>query len=658
MDLSELEKMLLDAHVDSRLQAARSLAALSTFEDRLFLQALGDEDWRVRKEAIGYFMQQPDAVSRVELVIDQLKHPDNAGLRNAAIEILIALGNKISRFLVERLSSEDAEVRKFIVDILGEICHAGCADKLLPFLHDEDENVRYAVVETLGKIGSDVAIDSLLVLLESSDTGLQFAIFEALTSIGKGVPASQVLPYSENVLLRRSVFKCLGQLADEAGITVLLKGLSDPIRKNRESALLACGQLIQSLVDGKCPDVNQQPDQVIGQLLDYLQHEDINFRRSACYILSLFPDVNLVNRILPLLAEEELRADVVHAARLIPAVIWRALVDETSLDDENALFLIFLLGELMDDKVCELATAALASKDPQFRYAGVTALGKIGATASIAAIGDLLEDDVAEVREAASAALALIGRLDATGIIKTVSPFLEATTPKMRLLAVKTLGGLPPKSTDQQLLLALKDADAQVRCEALRGLTGQRSAHLFSGLSLALTDEVADVRRLAAAAIGFFPAERSIPVLKHALQDSDPWVRMEALRALPADGQVDVKGIIETGYMDSVGLVTIAALEAAQRLLGDEAGPLLQQALEHEDQEVYVTAVRLLCAQKPAEELLTHARAEVRLQAVREIGKKADRQTLLQLEEYLAEEADPAVCQAIEIVLRNGVVGI
>ena len=656
MDANELEALLKNPLVDTRLQAARKFSALGTFDEKLFLLALGDNDWRVRKEAIGFFMAQPDAVSRIELLIDQLHHPDNAGLRNAAIEILIAFGSKISKTLLDRLESEDAEVRKFIIDILGEICHAGCAKELLPYLHDKDENVRYAVVETLGKLGSVDTVDALLDQLDSSSAGLQFAVLEALKSIGKGVPAQRILPYAENALLRKSVLNCLGQLADPAAIPILLNALSDPMRKNREVALLAFGQLIKELSEKDCPEVDPQSDQVVEQMFSYLQHENIAYRRAACYVLSLFPNVEVVSRLLPLLAEEELRADVVAAAKLIPKVIWGSMVAETGLTDSKALFLIYLLGELADPGIQSLAVSALTSADPQLRYVAVTALGKICAQEMVTQIGDLLNDEIPDVREAASVALCQIGAVDPAGVVKTVSPYLEAADTGLRLLAVRTLGGLTIESVEYHLLLALKDADAQVRCEALRGLAGHTSPRLFSGLSLALTDEVADVRRLAAVAIGGFSAKRATPILKHALDDNDPWVRMEALRALRGGRDAEVLSIVERGLADPVGLVVIAALETAQRLLADKAEPFLRVALNHKDLEVCGTAVRLLFNAETAVTLLSDDRAAIRLQVVQEFSKVANRQLLLALEERLEEEPDDEVCLAIETVLRNGVV--
>ena len=222
---------------------------------------------------------------------------------------------------------------------------------------------------------------------------------------------------------------------------------------------------------------------------------------------------------------------------------------------------------------------------------------------------------------------------------------------------MRTLGGLETDAVEKYLLQALKDVDSQVRCEALRGLAGHCSPRLFSGLSLALTDEIADVRRLATIAIGGFPAERSTPVLQHALDDEDPWVRMEALRALSGDSE-EVQEIIERGLADPVGLVVIAALEAAARLLQAAAAPILRDALEHDDLEVCSTAVQLLFDPSAAEELLNHPRSEVRLKAVQEYAKFIERPYLLMLERQLEKEADSQVRQAIETILRSSTAGI
>lgn len=656
MEQKELEVLLQDNHVEKRLQAARDLSRLGHFPEPLFVCALGDSDWRVRKEAISFFMQQADANALAGFVADLLSHPDNAGLRNAAIEILIGLGAQVIKILLTRLASSDAEVRKFIIDILGEIGQPSCVAELLPYLHDEDENVRYAVVETIGKLRSVSAVDALLELLENADAGLQFSIFAALTAIGAGVPVGRILPYAENVLLRKSVLNCLGQLGSIEAVPVLLEGLSDPLRKNREVALLAFGRLIKSLPEKDCPEVDPRSEQIVEQLIDYLRHENPDYRCAACYVLSLFPDTRVVTEILPLLAEEALRDDVVAAAGLIPKAILTTLVETVNRDEERAVYLIYLLGELGYGEINPLAIKGLGADNPQVRYASAMALGKTCSVEAMSLLGDTLTDEIAEIREAASDALCLIGRAEPTAMMKTVSPYLESTDSALRLLAVRTLGSLPVELVENHLLLALKDVAPAVRCEALRGFSGAKSQRLLSGLTLALTDEVADVRRLAAEAIGAFPAQHSTPILEHALDDSDAWVRMTAIRVLSTGEEPVLRKIIERGLADPVGLVVIAALETAQRLLPDMAEVFLRETLNHADEEVVGTSVRLLLASAGETLLLAHERPLVRLLAVNALQRSGAECGSL-FEKYLGREPDQQVRQALEDALRKGKAG-
>jgi HEAT repeat protein len=657
VNLSELNDLIQNDAVEKRLEAVRLLSQLDSLPEQLFICALGDEDWRVRKETVGYFMQQPDASLRVNFIADLLSHPDNAGLRNAAIEILIGLGSQTIKVLLERLHSVDAEVRKFIVDILGEIGHPSCVPELIPFLQDEDENVRYAIVETLGKLKSPEAVTALLDLLDTSDAGLQFTVFEALTSIGEGVPVSRILPHAENTLLRKSVLNCLGQLGDAEAIPVLLKGLADPIRKNREVALVSFGRLIKSLSDNDCPEVDQQSEQVVDQLLDYLQHADSRYRSAACYVLSLFANDRIISRMLPLLAEEDLRAEVVAAIRLVPRVIVTSLVSEVRLDDENAIYLIFLLGELGYSEISPLAIEGISSPDPQLRYASILSLGKIKAVQATTLLSDALTDEIPEICAAASEALSLIGADEPAPIIKAVSPYLESSDLTLRLLAVRTLGALSTDKVESCLLAAIKDVAAEVRCEALRGLAGYKSQRLLNTLALALTDEVADVRRLAADAVSAFPAQQSRPILEHAMDDTDAWVRMAAIRSLADDEENNLLPVLQRGLSDPVGLVVIAALESAYRLLADNAIPLLQNTLLHEDADVAGTAVRLLLNVVPETELLNHDQVRVRLLTVNQMLQTDEHQWRPLFEARLENEPDAQVRQALEDALRRGGLG-
>lgn len=659
MELNQLEEMLKDQQVEVRLEAARRFSQLGIFDEKLFSRMLGDADWRVRKEAIGLFLLLPDASLRAAYVIEQLCHAENAGLRNAAIEILINLGAQGTPELVRQLAGADAEVRKFIVDILGEIGQQDCVSQLLPFLRDEDENVRYAVVETLGKLRAGEAITGLLDLLETAATGLRFIIFDALAVIGASVPLTRILPYSNDPLLRKAVFTCLGKLGNLQALAVLFDGLVDPLRKTRETALLSIGNLLQQCADEFASAELPLPSaEQFEQAADYLDHANPEFQQAACQLLSLQLDQQLFLRLLPLLADETLRPTVVAACQRAPSGLVNDLLKATALHDPEAIYLIYLAGELQCPAVTPLALQALNADDPQLRYAAVLTLGKLAAFEAIELLGAKLNDEVSDIRQAAAQALRQLADVDALAVIRAITPWLNAAQADLRLLAVRTLGGLDSQDVEVYLLQAIKDVAPAVRCEALRSLAGGTSARLLSGLSIALTDENADVRRLAATALGAFSNSKGLAVLEQVLDDQDPWVRTAAIRALPAEKTAARMALLVKGLTDPVGVVVIAALEALTQLGPSEAQRYLLQALEHQDLDVVKNAVMLLLQAGHRELLFSHCKPQVRLATVAELQLLEMGHWQPLFEQQLCVETDPAVRLAIEEALRRGTAGV
>jgi len=653
----EIAKLLKDPKVEIRLGAVRRFAESPVFPADLYLLALGDEDWRVRKEAAKQFIQAPDADSQSGFLIDLLRHPDNAGLRNAAIEILIGLGATAISELVRRLASENAEVRKFIIDILGEIGHPDCVADLLPHLQDENANVRYAVVETLGKLRAGEAVDALLDLLDEADTGLCFTILEALAAIGRGVPVARIAPFSENHLLRKAVFGCLGKLGEVQALPLLVSGTADPLRKTRETALLAIGDLIKGLsAEIALPKVSAQQSDFEEVILNYLDHQDLALRRAACYALCLQPTRSGLLKLLPLLADEELRADVIAVGWRLPEELLFGFLEEKTAS-EMAQYLIFLFGELRCQSIIPLATASLQSEHKQLRYVSCLALGKVAALQAIPLLGDRLLDPVDEIRSVAAESLRMLGFQAPQEVAQTLTPYLESNEAEVRLLAVRTLGSLPSEKVAEPLLLALKDVAPAVRCEALRSLKGGDSQRLLAGLSLALTDEVSDVRRLAAEALAAFPPQRVLPILTNAVEDPDPWVRMAAIRAIPGGDEKSIETILRKGLADAVGVVVIAALETLVRVLPRSAEDDLWPALENADPEVVGTAVRLLLAKEAGEKLLAHDSAAVRLAAVKGLEHQEEKIWINLLSNRLGKEEDAKVRAALANALRRGRAG-
>src|SRR5512135_1017360 len=119
----------------------------------LLLNAMQDVSWRVRKTAVEILFQDYAVEEYIDGLIQLLHIEDNAGARNSAIEALIRLGRKASVYLIEAFKTPNKDVRKFIIDVLGELMDNRSLGLMLEAIRDEDENVRATAVEQLGKVG-------------------------------------------------------------------------------------------------------------------------------------------------------------------------------------------------------------------------------------------------------------------------------------------------------------------------------------------------------------------------------------------------------------------------------------------------------------------------------------------------------------------------
>lgn len=210
---------------------------------RLLEQALGDESWRVRKAAVEVIREFPDPARASKMLVEALSDDENAGRRNAAMEGLVLMGGEIVPYLLKNIDHPDHDVRKFIVDILGEIRNDSVIEKLLPLAKDPHENIRLAVVEAMGSIGGETAFKMLLKLLKNDELPMQFAVLHSLARIGKPIPMNSIRPLLDKKILRRAVFDALGQTKSLEAVTLLTEGLLDTAKSSRQAAVRAIHRL-------------------------------------------------------------------------------------------------------------------------------------------------------------------------------------------------------------------------------------------------------------------------------------------------------------------------------------------------------------------------------------------------------------------------------
>jgi len=662
IETAHLKQQLKSADSEARIAALRQISRTSVDPMALLTIGLGDSDWRVRKAAVEAFSQVEKPEAFIIDLIGLLHNPENAGLRNAAIEILIGLGPLAVEELEAEIASDDVEVRKFCIDILGEIGDSRCAGELIRSLADGDINVRYAAAETLGKLRLGKAIEPLLELMTDPDPGLKFTILHSLAQIGESIPTNRFSVYLDDRLLRKALFDCFAKVGDAEVIPALVNGLCDPMPKVREAALTALFELrgrFHSIII-ECL-VKADAERIAAILEQFFRGDRLPLKEAALAIYASVGGNRDLHPLLSCVPDERLRSQVLNVFAEIGPESFGHLLNTFDSSEKNELIaLIFIAGELGFAQALPFAHDGVHAVDSHLRHTSTRALGRLGQVVELSPLLHLLDDEVPEIQDAAVDAIAAVGQRHRADVLGFVLPLFGDPDALKRMRIVRILSLLGGDEVEDLLLTALKDPSPRVRCGAVQGLIDHRSAAVLSGITLALTDESADVRRLAVTALGRYPQTKALPVLTLVAEDTDLWVRAAVMRTLIHFSGESVRQLLQRGVDDSVGLVAIAALETTAIVSPDMSRDLLESALEHADEEVVKAAMNQLeqcvggdwilsCKDK----LLNHKHWDVRIHAARYLGGCGVEQASFWLEGRLKIEKESLVRQALTTALSH-----
>jgi HEAT repeat protein len=200
-------------------------------------EALGDDDFRVRKDAV----QRMLALSERELVTARLVlllgEEDNVGRRNAALEGVVTIGEGAVPHLLAALAERPPH-RKVLIDALGAIGDVRALPGLREALSDPDPNVRAAAAEGLGGLPGEEVIPPLRrAFNEDPELITRLAALGSLNRKGAALPLQALTPLLQNIVLRPAVLLALGISGDRAALPLLIEGLLDMAPGAREAAM-------------------------------------------------------------------------------------------------------------------------------------------------------------------------------------------------------------------------------------------------------------------------------------------------------------------------------------------------------------------------------------------------------------------------------------
>ncbi len=654
--ITDLAEQILSANEEVRRQAVLNLAnyPLGVVREYLF-DALGDESWRVRKEAVDVLVNSSGVDgSIIDRLIELLHSHDNAGLRNSAVESLEKLGPRSVVALSNHVADADHDVRKFVIDILGSIGDPVSAPLMIKALDDPDPNVRAAAAENLGKIAADGALPHLLRALTINDVMLQFTILGAVARIGKPVPIELLSPFLMNRLLKKPIYECLGDIGGIEAIPLLLDGLNETMKTAREAVVVAISKVYDRLSAGTASQEAEQRlsllngSSVVEKLLALGETTDRALLEALVKVLGLIGDTRAADFILRVCFKERFPAICIKAFRGMgeagEAFLRGAF--PTADDDDDRCFIAGLLGELNCSRCSDLLRTGMKSANPLLRLAATKSAGKIGLSALIGETVALLDDVMPEVRTAALSALCKFAETDQQAITKICNILAISESPAQRLNAAILLASL---ADGEKLSLLVKDENSMVRKAAVSSLArlnaSANSGHLF----MALMDEDPDVRIAAASALGEAGRNDVLEPLLLALRDDDPWVQCAVLKSLANLGNEEALPAINELLISAEGPVLISALGAIAKIDGNRGGGAVRKALESCDEEVVKAAMGILSQgdnewiAEYRDKLLCHSHWDVRNSFVKIVATKLADKALPILRYALENESDSFV---------------
>jgi HEAT repeat protein len=680
---SAVRWLLEQAEPEARRVAVQQIAKVHGREGpELLLCALGDDDWRVRKEGT---LVAPGLERRAEVVaalVAALEDTVNIGLRNAAVEALVSIGPDAVGAAIDALSRLDADARKLAAEVLGGVPDTRGTAALARALEDEDANVRVTAAEALGRAAlageesRTLAIEALVAALGTSETFLKIAALDSLARLESRLPWSLVAAYFDDPLLRRYAIAAAAGSREPAAVRALARATGDASPTIAREALVALSEIIaggpgeNDLLERAREALASNERAHVAARRAASDEEDGRARSGGLLVLGLLGRVADVPLLVNALGDDDVAERADMALRLFgPAVVRPLLAAARASRAAVHAAALSLVASLEGAPVAEVRKALRKGvEDPSVEVmsCAVESLGPIGEARDLRRIAKLVwhpDERVAAVATNAVCELAARHVDAARALLRDTRAGHDPLV--LGCIVLGAIGSTQPLRDDDVRLLqrALSHDQPQVRRAAIDALAQSGGDAAADAIIFALADEEHEVQLAAARALGRLGrAETLVGVVR---DTRDPTLTATALRALgdadPDRALASARPLV--GHSDAA--VACAAVEAIGHLRSSRAighvpphvavacEDALFAALDHPDEEVVKLSLSLVGSQPGARALarlglcLDHVSAEVRCVAAELLGQDNSAGARALLKARYEREKDQLVRAAI-----------
>jgi HEAT repeat protein len=663
------------AHVLERLRAAdpehrrlalRDLGALGAADaGAALLVALGDTDWRVRKEAASAARALEDRPTVATILVAALDDKTNVGLRNAAVEALGALGSDAIPAATRALETLDADGRKLAVEVLGGVPDARATSALVSALGDGDANVRATAAEQLGRAaaaGDDAraeAVRGLVGVLGANEPMLVLSALGALDELHAEPPWATLATLTRDPLTRSLALRLAARSPDLAADAALADAIAVDGRAVAREAVIGLADRV--IADpsrvAELRRVLCRDGRAGATVRGFFADDDLGARAGAAVLLGVLAQPEDLPLLMDALSDPDLEDRAELALSLYgDAAVSALLVYAGASPPARRASVLPIVGALSRDdapQVLDTMRVALADAAPEVVASAARVLGSKGTEEDLARLAPLAAHTDARVAAAAGAALVSLGARHQ----EAARSLLHTFDPNGPLAAAGCVLVEATRGDAAWATRALTAGDARTRRAAVEALAAVGSDDAREAVAIALADEDRDVQLAAVRALGRLGAVEAIATLLASPRDGE--VVGASLRAL---GEVDpdrTEALARplVGHDDPA--VACAAVDAIGRWGGTRREDGLFEALGHRDQGVVTLAISEL-AQTPSTRAvarlgtcLDHPSWEVRRLAAEVLGQTGNAAARELIRTRLDREDDPSVREALQWSLSS-----
>ncbi|HYQ03028.1 MAG TPA: HEAT repeat domain-containing protein [Polyangiaceae bacterium] len=647
---------------------------------RYLLRALGDSDWRVRKQAIEVTRSLPPSPELLNGLLVALEPGDNVGLRNAAVEALGAFSEHTVQALAEKIPSLDADGKKLAAEALARTQHPAALDALRPLLVDEDSNVRAAALEAVATVGTGsvaVAFEILAASLKrpAEVAFVRLSALDGINRLGSLLPWPTIEGMLHDPVLERSALAAAGRSAHPEALPALLAALERARGGGIAMVLSALAEYARTAAQNPLL-VRSDPASpaVAARLLSLAaaKNEDLASRKAALIVAGALG----IEAIAPIAAEALADVRLLSEAdeslgllgpKAVPALLGRA---ENADPDTRAACIEIVTG-LSDAGAAQLAVKKILtwmqSAPPVVVRAGLGSITQLGDESCFSTVSAwLVNEDTQSAAETALAALAQRYPEAARALARSA----EADGAQAHAAAViQTVLSAPIRDTVADdvayLSLLLSNSDKAVRRAALAGLGSAGSELGTHAAAFALTDEEPDVRYAAVLALSRLRSADGVlsglgKLLELVEKSDDEDLVAAAVGALAEAGDARVLTVLRPLVRNASPMVAVAAIEALARVPDTRRVEALIEGLSHTESEV-VKASMLALGDSIDPRVLAHFGAcldhdawDVRRLSADMLGRVGGDSANALLRARYATEDNPLVQEAISRALESG----